>query len=538
MIKKSLGLGALVGLMGAALALTAFALGDALLGLPLLPFDFFDWMARALPGDLITNGIDAMVDVILLLGLNEAVVAKPIEQAMAFVMVGGVLLVVSAAFVVAYTALELEANPLGVGGLLGLVVGVAFVLAISTAIPYTPLEAAWVVALLTLWGAALGFAVRELFAPAEEELTVEQVNRREFLVRAGGATAAFTVIGAGVSVALGDRTPGVADGPSSTADSSAFAPATIQGEPVTLPNMDADVQPVQGTRPEYTPLESHYQIDINTRPPVVREREWRLNIEGMVDSPLALTLNDIVTNYESREEFVTLSCISNRIAGSLISTTLWTGVSVRDVLADAGVQEGAQWLFIESADGFFESVNLEMVMNDPRIMFAYAWDRQPLKTKHGFPLRIWIPDRYGMKQPKWIESVTVQEEYEEGYWVRRNWSEDALVQPTSVVDSVSTHMEGEQGQTTVPIGGIAYSGAKGISRVQVRVDEGDWEDAELRVPLSDYTWVIWRYEWPFEEGRHTFSVRCYTGDGELQPTERTDVRPDGATGVHSVTRQL
>jgi len=94
------------------------------------------------------------------------------------------------------------------------------------------------------------------------------------------------------------------------------------------------------------------------------------------------------------------------------------------------------------------------------------------------------------------------------------------------------------GQHLIPIGGIAYSGARGISKVEIQVDEGEWQEAQLREPLSGTTWVIWRFEWPYQEGRHTFSVRCYEGDGTPQILEKSRLRPRGATGMHSVEKDI
>jgi hypothetical protein len=67
----------------------------------------------------------------------------------------------------------------------------------------------------------------------------------------------------------------------------------------------------------------------------------------------------------------------------------------------------------------------------------------------------------------------------------------------------------------------------------VRVDDGPWQEASLRTPLSELTWIIWRYDWPFQSGEHTFTVRCNEGNGTPQLTARAPVRPDGATGLHS-----
>ena len=165
-------------------------------------------------------------------------------------------------------------------------------------------------------------------------------------------------------------------------------------------------------------------------------------------------------------------------------------------------------------------------------MLAYAWDGRPIPFDHGF-LRIWLPDRYGMKQPKWITGIEVTDEYRPGYWVERSWDEVAQVQAVSVIDTVAVEDLVERGgQTLIPIGGIAFAGARGISKVEVRVDVGPWQQAKLRAPLSETTWVIWRFEWPFAEGKHTFEVRCVEGDGTPQIEQERGNRPSGATGIH------
>jgi hypothetical protein len=207
---------------------------------------------------------------------------------------------------------------------------------------------------------------------------------------------------------------------------------------------------------------------------------------------------------------------------------------VRDVLADVQLEEGAQWLRIDGGDEFFEYVSIEMIMNDPRIMFTWAWDDQPLPQRNGFPLRIYIPDRYGMKQPKWITNIVVVENDDRGYWVRRGWSADAIMQTTSVVDTIAVNdiYEDEDGAMRVPVGGYAVAGEREISKVEISIDDGEWIEADLRDPLSDKTWVFWRYDWAFEPGEHTFAVRCYDGNGDLQPTDEQGVRPDGATGIN------
>ena len=309
------------------------------------------------------------------------------------------------------------------------------------------------------------------------------------------------------------------------------------GGVTSFPNDGDPLIPAPGTRLEYTAVEDHYRIFIRTTPTVIDGASWTLPISGLVANPVELSIEDIRNNYEPRSQFITLSCISNRIAGPLISTTQWTGASFKDILATVQPLPGARYVNIESGDGFHEIVDLELIDQDERIMLAYAWDERPIPVEHGFPLRIWLPDRYGMKQPKWITNMTVQEEYTPGYWVSRQWDEVARVRATSVVDTIADDAVFEQdGQTMVPVGGIAYAGARGISRVEVSVNNGPWQPAQLREPLSDTTWVLWRYDWPFEAGNHSMRVRCYEADGTPQIEEQMRERPSGATGIHRLAK--
>jgi DMSO/TMAO reductase YedYZ molybdopterin-dependent catalytic subunit len=206
-----------------------------------------------------------------------------------------------------------------------------------------------------------------------------------------------------------------------------------------LPNAGATVQPAPGTRPELTPVSQHYRIDINTSPPSIPEATWRLKIHGLVARPLEWTLADLRAR-PTVHQFITLSCISNTVGGDLTGTTRWSGVSLQQVLPELGLHAMATHLKIHSADGFYEVVALDTIREDGRVMLAYAWDGLPLPENHGFPLRIYIPDRYGMKQPKWIESIEAIDHWEPGYWVVRGWDREARMKATSVIDTVATNM--------------------------------------------------------------------------------------------------
>jgi DMSO/TMAO reductase YedYZ molybdopterin-dependent catalytic subunit len=386
-------------------------------------------------------------------------------------------------------------------------------------------------AVFIAWGVILSRVYRGLgqtTSPPGNLPALERISRREFLVRLGGASAVITLVGAGLGSAIATAKDRKSE--------AASAPA-VYDPPADLPNAGDPLIPAPGTRPEYPPLDDHYRIDINAIPSVIDGEGWTLPITGEVENPVTLTLDDIQNNYEAMDQYITLSCISNPVGGDLIGTTRWTGVSLQSILET--VKPTGSHLRIYSQDGFHETVSIDLIESDERIMLAYLWDGKPLEQKHGYPLRIYIPDRYGMKQPKWIIGIDVLADWEPGYWVKRGWDREAIVWATSVIDTVAVDDVFEKdGQQFVPVGGIAYAGARGISKVEVRIDGGDWQEAQLRSPLSDLTWVIWRYDWPFEEGAHRFEVRCIDGTGDLQIMQFGPNHPSGATGIHSVRERV
>ena len=544
MKRLSIGTGALTGALLTAPLMGVMILADELAGLPFIPYDLFDWVTRVLPGAVVTFGIDVMIDTMRLLGISVADSAKTAEKVLAIVqfffmgVVGGALFF---AFVRHRGVHPDRVTGLVVGALAGFPM-----IAISVAIGGSDVEPILVV----LWLAALflgsGAALRESYVrlnpvgvmpePSTGEAgAVQTIGRRQFLIRLGAATAVITVASSGI----GNLLAAAARREIKDELAASMAHESQGSSRSAFPNAGDPLMPAPGTRPEYTPLKDHYQVFIRIEPTVIDGETWSLPISGLVDNMVSLTLDDIRNNYEPRDQYITLSCISGRVGTDLISTTQWTGASVQDILADVRPSDDARYLHITSGDGFYETVDLDLIASDERIMLAYAWDGNPIPIDHGFPLRIWLPDRFGMKQPKWITGIEVMKEYTEGYWVERGWDEVAQVQATSVIDSVAGDAVYERdGQQLVPVGGIAFAGARGISKVEVRVDGGPWSQARLRAPLSETTWVIWRYDWPFVEGDHEFEVRCVEGDGTPQIEEERGNRPSGARGIHSKKAKL
>ena len=542
--RLSLATGALVGALLTAPLLGLMYVANELAGLPFAPYDLFDWATRVLPGGLITFGIDMMIDTLLLFGISVADTAKTAEKVIAVLQFLFMGVGVGAIFFALMRLRDAQPN-LQSGLVLGVIVGLPMI-TISIAIGGSDrepiLSILWLLALFLAWGVAL----REGYArlnpddglaalPTGQARAAGAIDRRQFLIRLGGATATITV----ASTVLGSLLAAAARRELEDELAASMAHQSQGSARAPFPNANAPVMPAPGTRPEYTPLKDHYRVFIRVEPTIIDGATWSLPIMGAVGNPMTLTIDDIRNNYESRDQYVTISCISGRIGTDLISTTQWTGVSVQDVLADVRPNEKARYLHITSADGFYETVDLDLIASDERIMLAYAWDGNPIPLNHGFPLRIWLPDRYGMKQPKWITGIEVMEEYKQGYWVERGWDEVARVNAVSVIDAVAADAAYQSnGQTLVPVGGIAFAGARGISKVEVRVDGGPWQEAMLRTPLSETTWVIWRYDWPFQAGRHEFEVRCAELDGTPQIEEERGNRPSGATGIHSKSARL
>lgn len=539
--KPGLLTGLLVGALVTAPVIALFFLADALVGLPLLPFDLTDWAARNLPGSVVTLVIDSMISVIRGFDLGRTdTIAKTAEHLIGTLTLFALGIVAGALLFELLKRVHRQQTYI-TGALFGMGFGIALAL-LSLSVNFsatTPqsVNMIFIALVFVLWGIAVTWVYLELtpvqpqVAAAPETASVEQLDRRQFLMRVGGATATLTLVGAGLSALLQPEEDFVRNEPLTTGDTTVKPTA----EPVMV---DGKLQPAPGTRAEYTPVNEHYLISISTRYPVVDAALWTLPITGLVNNPKTYTLDELKA-FESMDQVITMACISNPVAGDLIGTTRWTGVSFQKILDEIQPTPEGKFMRISAADGFDEILDLEVARQDPNVMLCYAWNGEPLTAAHGFPLRIYIPNRYGMKQPRWITSMEVIPEWEAGYWVRRGWSKEALMLATSVIDNVAVNNVYEQdGTRYVPIGGISFAGPRGISKVEISIDDGEWVEAELREPLSDRSWVIWRYDWAFVDGSHTFRVRCVDGNGDPQIESNAPVHPDGATGIHRIAAYL
>jgi len=485
--------GALTGaLLTTALVAVSYC-GWKIAGLPFAPFDVFDWIVRMLPGAFVTRVIEINVAVARVFGVsNIGAAAKAGDQALAL---AAVVFAGAVSGALLFALLRLSNEPaLLFGAILGaLVGGLALIAEVHLQRLATPsiVSGGWVMTTFVAWGLTFGWihdALHSVVTSRQSPVISPETARRQFLMRLCvailGTTAAATIVGA-----LAGRWRRAAMGARWSDDHA-------------LPNAASPVAPVPGTRAEFTRLEDHYRIDTDTRAPQLDGGRWRLAIGGLVDRPRSFSLADLRA-LPAMHQFVTLSCISNPVGGDLIGTTRWSGVSLQPLLGMCGIQPTASHLRVTSADGFYEVVSLDAIRSDPRIMLTHAWDGVPLSTEHGFPLRLYVPDLYGMKQPKWIASIEAIDHWEPGFWVSRGWDREGRVKTTAAVDAVVRR------GGVVEVGGFAYAGARGISRVEVRANEGEWQPADIREPMSDTTWVIWRTEFKLSDGDHHFAVRAF-----------------------------
>ena len=295
---------------------------------------------------------------------------------------------------------------------------------------------------------------------------------------------------------------------------------------------------------QVTPNEDFYRVDVNVIAPSVDAGSWNLNLHGLVNTPMTLTYDQILA-LPSVEEYATLECVSNMIGGDLMSTALWKGVKLKDLLASAGVSSGANYVVFKCYDGYDVGIPLENAMADGTIL-AYQMNGVNLPEDHGYPLRAIVPGLYGMMNAKWITEIELVNGVYAGFWQRMGWENDAHYQTGStIITPGGSPLRDKFGLppsmtdiTGAPIDvvGSAFAGDRGIQKVEVSTDGGKtWELASQQDPLSNYTWVFWRYEWnPPGNGSYELMVRATDGTGQVQTATMTNPFPNGATGYQAV----
>ncbi|PRH76878.1 molybdopterin-binding oxidoreductase [Streptomyces solincola] len=356
-------------------------------------------------------------------------------------------------------------------------------------------------------------------------------DRRGFLVAASAAAAAST--GAGVAGRLlgGQQAE---DAVASRAAVSLPAP----GAPADPLPRGAQLR-VPGVSPFTTPNKDFYRVDTALVVPKVDAGAWRLKIRGEgLRKPLTLSFQDLLKR-ELIERDITLTCVSNEVGGPYAGHARWIGVRLADLLGEAGVRPPskggrADQLVSRSVDGMTIGTPVEDVMDGRDAMLAVGMNGEPLPFVHGFPVRMVVPGLYGyVSACKWIQDIelTTFDAYD-AYWVKREWAAKAPIKTQSRIDTPKPFARPAAG--TVMVAGVAWAQHRGIERVEVRVDDGPWQRADLAPVPSTDTWRQWSFPWQATPGSHTLTVRATDGTGETQTEKRTRTIPDGASGWHSV----
>lgn len=292
---------------------------------------------------------------------------------------------------------------------------------------------------------------------------------------------------------------------------------------------------VPGISPLITPNEDFYRVDTALVVPRIDPERWRLRITGMVERPLELTLDDLYDG-DLEERYVTLACVSNEVGGDLIGTARWTGVPLRPLLERAGVRAGAGQVVGRSVDGWTCGFPTELVFDGREPLIAVGMNGEPLPARHGYPARLIVPGLYGyVSATKWLTEIelTTWDGFD-AYWVPRGWAKEAPIKMSSRIDVPREGARLPAG-TPVTVAGVAWVPLRGISAVEVQVDDLDWVRAEVATPLSDATWVQWRAEVVLPDpGSHLLRVRAVDGEGTVQTERVAPPRPDGATGLHTI----
>ncbi len=362
-----------------------------------------------------------------------------------------------------------------------------------------------------LYGAVLGLAYRALLPkqPQPEQSPVVQ-SRRSILTRAGVAT---LTVGAGAGVA-----------------------GLVRAYLSEYAAYDGTQTPVHNLRTSpITPNDEHYIVTQNTLDPHPDAALWRLEVTGLVNNPGSYTYEEI-QNLPSTSRAITLECISNGVGSHLMGTAIWHGVTLGTLLAHrGGTLPAASYVAFYGVDGYTTSLPLsEVLAADP--ILAWRMNGAVLPQKHGYPLRVIIPGRYGEESPKWLTRVEFSDHFIAGLYAAQGWYHGQL-HTTSRVDY-------PQGRTAfapaLEVGGIAFAGLRGIQKVEVSTDDGTtWQQASLKPALSQDSWVFWTWLWrPKLRGSYTLVVRATDGTGALQTSVVQRTVPNGSTGYDKVSIQL
>ncbi len=445
------------------------------------------------------------------------------------VFVAGMLLVIAA---VGALAGILEQRWRFAGAAVIAVFGLVGLAAVLTRAQMTP-GAAVVTLIGALAGALLlGLLIRRLQEGASAGAagtdnparTAATAKRRTFL-QVLAASAGATAVGGIVAAAWRGAAAGI-----SNAREKLQLPAAVSQAPAIPAGAEVGLD---GMQPLVTPNRDFYRIDTALIVPSLDPESWVLRVTGMVEQEIELNLADLLAK-PLIERHVTIACVSNEVGGDLIGNARWLGWPVRELLALARPQAGADMVLSRSSDGWTAGTPLEVLMDQRDALLALGMNGEPLPLEHGFPARMIVPGLYGyVSATKWLTELRVTRFADDvGYWTPRGWSDRGPIKTSSRIDVPRTGRRVAAG--TVMFGGVAWAQHTGISRLELRVNRGPWQAARLAPGISLDTWYQWQLGIELTPGQYEVQVRATDRNGEPQVEERLPVAPDGATGFHTI----
>lgn len=410
-------------------------------------------------------------------------------------------------------------------GVIALVIGGALAVAsIVTRAAATPLASVPTIVGTLVGGALLVFLARQLRSwrghVAEPNPERAAVDRRGFLRLGVSAAAVALVVGVGARLANG-----------ATSSIAGVRKALKLPAPRSTVAIPAGAElPIAGLTPLFTANKDFYRVDTALTVPSIDPATWRLTVGGMVGRKLDLSFDDLV-KMGLDEYAITLTCVSNEVGGKLLGNARWLGVPIRDVLKLASPASGADMVLSRSVDGYTASTPLS-ALTDPKLnaILAVGMNGEPLPLEHGFPVRMVVPGLYGyVSATKWLTELKVTTfDADTAYWTPRGYSAKAPIKLSSRVDTPSIGTAIDAGPTK--IAGVAWAQTVGIDRVEVRIDNGDWQKATLSNPINKDTWVQWYLDWSATSGTHYVSVRATDKEGTLQIQDPSPIAPNGSSG--------
>lgn len=356
-------------------------------------------------------------------------------------------------------------------------------------------------------------------APAEGAGSV--ASRRTVLYAAGGVTLAAAAMGGAGRWVSQTRLRDTAIDLPAAAEPARALPAGLE-------------EKIPGISQFRTPNSDFYRVDTALSVPAIDVDSWSLSIDGDVDQEITMSFDDLA-GMRLVERDITLTCVSNDVGGPYVGAARWLGVPLRDVLDKAGVDStGADQILCTDVDGMTISVPLKVALDGRDALLAIGMNGTSLPREHGFPVRMVVPGLYGFVSAcKWITKMTLTTyDAQQAYWTKRDWAIEGPIKLSSRIDTPQPLSRSEAGKTFV--GGVAWAQDIGIKGVEIRVDGGPWQAAELGPDAGDDYWRQWSYEWDAEPGQHFLASRAINKDGDVQTAVRARPFPEGSSGIQEI----